>query len=212
MFAAHNALMTGAKLPASYRASARQSMPTHQTGDLLLWWGFNSGSQTIPNLPSGWTNITALNSSTNTSTSSVTTPGAWYGMRVAYRIAASNATTAPTEATDYSIASMSNATSIGANQTKGGANAGTTFTTPAVTLQQPNSSAFFVWMTGWFDGTSTLSPSTPAGYTSLGSYNSGGFGGTLLMQNSPLSGGSVTIGTTSSGNPTYIEISVVEVV
>ena len=94
MLYTQKALMTAghSQEPVSYRAAARKAMPTHQTGDLLLWWGSNTGSQDIPALPSGWTNITAANSSTYSSGSSTTTPGAWYGTRVAYRIAASGAT------------------------------------------------------------------------------------------------------------------------
>lgn len=198
--------------PVTLRASASGSMPTHQAGDLLLWYGYNGGTQTIPDLPAGWTNITALSSGTYGSGSSFTTPGTWYGTRIAYKIASSNSEATPTQATQYYIASMSNAAGIGAFQTKGGAfSVGGTlqYTTPAITLTKPGSSALLAFASGF--NNVDMTAITPSGWTLLNSSFAVNFSQLMLVQTSATSGGSVTIGYSTAGSH-YMNFSVVEVV
>lgn len=199
MFAARAGFMTGVKKAeaVAVRATGRNAMPTHQAGDLLLGCTYTPGdSSSIPALPSGWTSIHALNGSTYSSMSgAITTPGAWYGTRVAWKIAASSSETVTGVWSDYFVVSLFNAVGIGGTQTKGGGtvNGYNMFSTPDVTLQG-SGSALIAYMNGYTGSTYTAN----SGWTDLGTYNSGGSNTSLVVKTNATSGSSSIAGSVPS--------------
>lgn len=200
MFAARAGFMTGVKVveAVAVRATARNSMPTHQAGDLLLGCTYTPGdSSSIPALPSGWTSIHALNASTYSSGSgTIKTPGAWYGTRVAWKIATSSSESISGSGwSDYFVTSVYNAVSIGGTQTKGGgvANGYSTLSTPDITLEGTGS-ALFAYING-FTG-STFTPNS--GWTNLATFNDGSFSTSMLVKTNATSGSSSTVGSFAS--------------
>lgn len=73
----------------------------HQTGDLIVMFSYNGASLTIPSIPTGWTNLNSVGSSTQ-------------GFRWAYKLAISSSDTSGTwtNATDLACAVYRNISTV----------------------------------------------------------------------------------------------------
>jgi hypothetical protein len=132
---------------AAYAALASVAMPGYTIGDIALVFAYRSGSDTPPDLPAGWTNIDAGGNDLNSS-------------RVGYRILDGSETTTGTwtNATAIEVIVLSGQDTgapIGDHQSAG--SAGTTMTTPALTLTPtPTATSWVVAFAGASDGANDL--------------------------------------------------------
>lgn len=191
--------LAGGLDPVAVRATASNTMPTHQAGDLLIGCAYTPGGQGTVDLPSGWTSIHSLNSNTYSSnTGTIKTPGGWYGTRIAWKIAASSSETVSatwTSGIEYIVASTYNAVGIGGTQTKGGGlvEGYQVLSTPDVTLQG-SGSALFAYANAYTGAVYTVD----SGWTDLLTQNMSGLTQSLAVKTDATSGAGTTIGSFAS--------------
>lgn len=107
------------------------TMPAHQAGDYLLFYGFHETGSTVPTAPSGYTNITTISSTRSA--------------RLVYKIAASGAEAAPVWGSnaEYSIMHVyRGVTGIGGVGSQGGSSA--TLAWPAIAAMTDSSGKSWV--------------------------------------------------------------------
>jgi hypothetical protein len=112
------------------------TIPLHEVGDLLVIFAYRENSNTVPSLPSGWTNIASGGGSNNSS-------------RLAYRVATATNDPSGTWSNANGLVAhvyrgQSTSTPVGGNSSLGGG--GSVVTYPALSMVQTNSSS---WVTGF---------------------------------------------------------------
>lgn len=132
---------------ASTATSAAVTMPSHQTGDLILAFAFRKGSPTPPSLPSGFTSIRAQQES-----------GGGSSFRLGYKIAASGSETSGnwTNATSLAVQVYRNVSDspIGGNAWSDGTTSSIIY--PGVTLADADGSSWVATFAGISINTSTI--------------------------------------------------------
>lgn len=134
-------------------AASTVTIPTHQTGDLIIIFAANSAASTQPTIPGGWTSVTTF-----------ATVGA-FGTSCGYKIAASGSETSGTwtNADRMAVIVYRGVLGVGNTASDGNNVAGVTMTYPAVTFAVGNGSSWACTL-GLTKG--VVSPGVPAGTTS----------------------------------------------
>lgn len=136
-------------------ASTTVSMPTHQTGDLIIASVWRSGSVTAPTIPGGWVLGVAGTGTTS-----------WLGLY--FKVAASSSETTGT---------WTSATSVEVNVYRGaaiptggvtGTGTGTTITYPALASIFATDSTSWVFRAAGAKTATNITTNTPTGYTARG--------------------------------------------
>lgn len=144
-------------MPVSYIDSSSQeaatlsAMPSHQSGDMIIFFAFRDGSNVIPSLPAGYTSIR-------------TATGTNVGARIGYKIATSAAESSPTwtNATDLVCHVYRGAAGPAATATATAASA--TVNYPALSLYGKSGTSWVVGFVGHQSTNDTMG-TAPSGMT-----------------------------------------------
>lgn len=189
---------------AAAAATTIATMPTHQTGDLLLMFAYRTGSTTAPTIPtgSGWTSISSGTGGGGSSNA--------YALAWKVATSSSEASGTWTNATHLQLQvfrGQLTSSPIGASAVTTGQSTGTTVTFPALTLAVQNNSSFVATFYG--HRTNFTPPTTSPGVlTYRNGTNSAGGTSASYSTNSGVSTFSATSATISATSSNYIPVSV----